>query len=87
MGDLGKSKGNTLIEGKLSDHIEKLKIEEAENFNVTEWRGKRIAIRNEAVRVFLLNFRGGFDHSFYCSRYGSKFPKIIDQNIFGETDG
>jgi len=57
MGDLGKSKGNTLIEGKLSDHIEKLKIEEAENFNVTEWRGKRIAIRNEAVRVFLLNFR------------------------------
>jgi len=57
MADLLKGKGNSLIEGKLSDHLAKLKIEEAENLNVTEWRGKRIAIRNETVRVFLLNFR------------------------------
>ena len=25
--------------------------------NVTEWRGKKIAIRNEKIRVFLLNYR------------------------------
>ena len=57
MAEILKGKGNSLIEGKLSDHLAKLKIEEAENLNVTEWRGKRIAIRNESVRVFLLNFR------------------------------
>merc|ERR1711970_1066748 len=46
-----------LIDGKISDQLMKVKIQEAENLNVTEWRGKRIAIRNESVRVFLLNFR------------------------------
>ena len=43
--------------GKLSDLLAKTKIEESENLNVTEWRGKKIAIRNEKIRVFLLNYR------------------------------
>ena len=54
--------GSSLIEGKLSDHLAKLKVQEAENLNVTEWRGKRIAIRNETVRVFLLNYREFLEH-------------------------
>lgn len=60
--DLLKGKGSSLIEGKLSDHLAKLKVQEAENLNVTEWRGKRIAIRNETVRVFLLNYREFLEH-------------------------
>ena len=65
MAEILKGKGNSLIEGKLSDHLAKLKIEEAENLNVTEWRGKRIAIRNESVRVFLLNFRKKVNFIFF----------------------
>ena len=46
-----------LTEGKLSDLLARTKVEEAENLNMQEWRGKKIAIRNEKVRLFLLNYR------------------------------
>ena len=54
-------KGNQLIDGKVSEHLAKLKIEESENLNVTEWRGRKIAVKNESVRVFLLNYREFMD--------------------------
>ena len=46
-----------LTEGKLSDLLARTKVEEAENLNLQEWRGRKIAIRNEKVRSFLLNYR------------------------------
>jgi len=55
-------KGNQLIDGKVSEHLAKLKIEESENLNVTEWRGRKIAVKNESVRVFLLNYRQFMDN-------------------------
>lgn len=57
---IGKG-GNQLIDGKVSEHLAKLKIEESENLNVTEWRGRKIAVKNESVRVFLLNYREFMD--------------------------
>lgn len=62
MGESGDDTMAEMIKGGqsnllISDQLMKVKIQEAENLNVTEWRGKRIAIRNESVRVFLLNFR------------------------------
>jgi len=57
LGDLLSGAKSSLTEGKLSDLLAKTKIEESENLNVTEWRGKKIAIRNEKIRVFLLNYR------------------------------
>lgn len=55
--DLLSGGKSSLTEKNLSELVEKTKIEEASNLNVTEWRGKKIAIRNEKVRVFLLNYR------------------------------
>merc|ERR1712123_529978 len=46
-----------LTQGKLSDLLARTKVEEAENLNMQEWRGRKIAIRNEKVRLFLLNYR------------------------------
>ena len=46
-----------MTEGKLSDLLARTKVEEAENLNLQEWRGRKIAIRNEKVRLFLLNYR------------------------------
>ena len=36
-----------MIEGKLSDLLARTKIEEAENLNVTEWRGKKESYLSE----------------------------------------
>ena len=55
--DLLSGGKSSLTEKNLSELVEKTKIEEASNLNVTEWRGKKTAIRNEKVRVFLLNYR------------------------------